>query len=110
LDKVAVGSTLAVSTGFSIGYVLWLLRGEVLLGSLLASLPAWRLMDPLPVLAFLGKGSKNDGEDDDSIESVVKKGATAPTPKHIPAQHRGSTQIKWRMVRESSDPVQENKP
>jgi hypothetical protein len=44
-------STIVVSAGMSVGYVVWLLRGGLLLGSLLSSLPAWQVIDPLPVLA-----------------------------------------------------------
>jgi hypothetical protein len=74
LDKNAVASTLAVSTGLSVGYVLWLVRGGVLLSSLLTSLPAWRLIDPLPILAHLNR-QKHGDEDDDSLEGMLKKAA-----------------------------------
>jgi Domain of unknown function (DUF4347)/Bacterial cadherin-like domain len=46
-----MASTIVVSAGMSVGYVVWLLRGGLLLGSLLSSLPAWQVIDPLPVLA-----------------------------------------------------------
>ncbi len=72
-QAVRVGAT-ALSTGLSIGYVLWLLRGGLLLSSLLTSLPAWRFIDPLPVLARLETNPKTDATDDDSLEAVVKKG------------------------------------
>jgi hypothetical protein len=49
----AVAVTAAASLGLSVGYVVWLLRGGVLVGSLLSSLPAWRFVDPLPVLGRL---------------------------------------------------------
>jgi hypothetical protein len=104
-DKVVVGSTLALTTGFSIGYAIWLVHGQILLSSILASLPAWRLIDPLPVLAHLNKGSKNDGEDDDSIESVVRKGAEVPESNQVPRQHRGSRSVKWRMVMQTADSI-----
>jgi Bacterial Ig domain len=68
--KVA-GTVFAASTSLSVGYVIWLLRGGVLLSSLLSSLPAWRLVDPLPVLARLSDGS--DDEDDDSLEDLVER-------------------------------------
>jgi hypothetical protein len=58
-----------VSTGLSVGYVLWLLRGGVLLASLLSSIPAWRLVDPLPVLGRVG-GQSDD--DDESLEEMVE--------------------------------------
>ena len=38
----STGSTVAVSTGLSVGYVLWLVRGGVLLSSVLSSMPAWQ--------------------------------------------------------------------
>ncbi|MDP1863954.1 MAG: DUF4347 domain-containing protein [Thiobacillus sp.] len=72
LDKNVVASTLAVSTGLSVGYVIWLVRGGVLLSSLLTSLPAWRLIDPLPILGHL-VGKKTDDDEDDSLESMLKK-------------------------------------
>ncbi len=74
LDKNTVASTLAVSTGLSVGYVLWLVRGGVLLSSLLSSLPAWRLIDPLPILGHLNRQKHGDDEDD-SLEGMLKKSA-----------------------------------
>jgi hypothetical protein len=63
------GTVFAASTSLSVGYVIWLLRGGVLLSSLLSSLPAWRLVDPLPVLSRLSDGS--DDDDDASLEELV---------------------------------------
>jgi hypothetical protein len=73
-SQVAVGSTLTVATGLSVGYVLWLIRGGVLLSSLLSSLPAWRFVDPLPVLTHLGIRAKDEETEDDSLETVLQKG------------------------------------
>jgi hypothetical protein len=87
LDKAIAGSTFAVTTGLSIGYVLWLVRGGILLSSVLSSLPAWRLVDPLPVLASLDKRSQ-DQADDDSLESVIHKGTEAAEAKQPPRQPR----------------------
>jgi Domain of unknown function (DUF4347)/Cadherin-like len=103
-ERLVVGSSVTVATGFSIGYVLWLLRGEVLLTSLLASLPVWRLIDPLPVLSFVSKRSEDD-DDDDSIEAAVQKGAAiAPAQvesARVPQQ--GTRSIRWRMVAEPAE-------
>jgi len=71
LDAQMVSGAVSVSTGLSIGYVIWLVRGGVLLGSVLSSLPAWRNIDPLPVLSSLGGDSDND--DDDSLEDLVER-------------------------------------
>jgi hypothetical protein len=97
LEKLVVGSTLTATTGLSIGYVLWLIRGQVLLTSLLASLPAWRLIDPLPVLSFLNKPPGED-EDDDSLEATVKKSAETPPPMPISGQRNSTKSVKWRIV------------
>jgi VCBS repeat-containing protein len=74
LDKTTVASSLVVSTGLSVGYVLWLVRGGVLLSSLLSTLPAWRLIDPLPILGYLDR-SKRGSDEDDSLEGMLKKSA-----------------------------------
>ena len=47
----------------------------MLLSSILSSLPAWRLVDPLPVLESLEKGAKKDQADDESLESVIRQSA-----------------------------------
>ena len=72
-QHTVVGSTMTVTTGLSVGYVVWLIRGGVLLSSLLSSLPAWRWVDPLPVLASLARDSEDD-EDDESLETIVDGG------------------------------------
>ena len=66
--NVVAGSTVATSA-VSVGYILWLLRGGVLLGSVLTALPAWRFVDPFPVLSQLGDGGSDD---DESLQSIVE--------------------------------------
>ena len=51
-----VGTAVTVSTGLTVGYVVWMIRGGLLLSSLIAQMPAWRLIDPLVVLS----GTKDD--------------------------------------------------
>lgn len=68
ISKTFVGSSFAVSASLSAGYVVWLARSGVLLSGVLSALPAWRFIDPLPVLANAGTGE--DG-DDESLESLV---------------------------------------
>jgi hypothetical protein len=91
VDKAVVGSTLAMTTGLSVGYVVWLLRGGMLLSSILSSLPAWRLVDPLPVLASLEKGAKKDQADDESLESVIRQGANGMQSPRDPRQPHEDT-------------------
>ena len=69
LRQAQIGSSIAVSTGLSIGYVVWLIRGGVLVSSMLSALPAWRFIDPLPILAF---GGSDEDEDQESLETIVQ--------------------------------------
>ena len=71
-DSNDLAATMAVSTGISIGYVIWLIRGGVLLSSLLASVPAWTAIDPLPVLSSFATGRSDDVEDD-SLQEILRK-------------------------------------
>jgi hypothetical protein len=70
-------STLALAAagalGLSVGYVIWLLRGGILVSSLLSSLPAWRLVDPLPILGRLDDDEDDDVAADDTLESLVAR-------------------------------------
>ena len=63
-----IGSTATLTSGFSVGYVIWLIRGGTLMGSMLSALPAWRFVDPLPILGAL---DDDDNGDDDSLEALV---------------------------------------
>jgi hypothetical protein len=74
-EKTVVGSSITVTTGLSIGYVIWLVRGGVLLSSVLSSLPAWRMIDPLPVISSLNGSLDNDDKNSDSLASLIKKGS-----------------------------------
>jgi hypothetical protein len=76
VEHKIVGSTVAVTGAMSVGYVIWLLRGGLLLSSLLSSLPAWHSMDPMPVLARSGN-SEDDGEDDDPLETLFGRAKAA---------------------------------
>jgi hypothetical protein len=72
IHQSVVGSSVAVTTGLSVGYVAWLVRGGVLLSTALSSLPAWQFVDPLPVLARSRDGKDGDDQDD-SLESIIKE-------------------------------------
>ncbi len=71
LHKNIVATSIAATTGLSIGYIAWLIRGGVLLSAALSSLPAWQFIDPLPVLAH--NRNKEEGEQDDSLEEIIHK-------------------------------------
>jgi hypothetical protein len=62
LDKSVTISVAGVSLGLSVIYVFWLIRGGVLMGSYLSALPAWRVLDPLPVLSRVDEEAQDDDE------------------------------------------------
>gem|GEM_PF-3355613 len=68
IENVVVGSSAVVSTGVSVGYVMWLLRGGSLLTTFLSSLPAWQAFDPLAVLESF---EENEDGDQESLASLV---------------------------------------
>jgi hypothetical protein len=86
IETKVAASVFVASTGLSVGYVLWLLRGGALLASLLSSLPAWRLIDPLPVLGRVGGG--DDDADDESLQELVTQQDRGETPDDSPAPER----------------------
>ena len=75
---------------FSVGYVLWTLRGGHLLTTFLATMPAWRLMDPLPVLQSFAASRDEDEEDDGGLAEIVRKRSkpTPPKPPQVPQFER----------------------
>ena len=74
-QQLAIGSTLGITSGLSAGYVIWLIRGGYLVSSLLAQMPAWQFIDPLPVLEYLNNEQDDDlldGQtDQESLESIL---------------------------------------
>jgi hypothetical protein len=62
LEESVTISVASVSLGLSLVYVLWLIRGGVLLGSYLSALPAWRILDPLPVLSRVEEEHEDEDE------------------------------------------------
>jgi hypothetical protein len=72
LNKLVVGSGFAVSSGLSVGYVLWIARSGVLLSSVLSTMPAWRFVDPFPVLSRATEVTRESKEEDvESLESIA---------------------------------------
>jgi hypothetical protein len=63
-----------------VGYVVWLIRSGVLLSSFLSSMPAWQLIDPLPVLAYR---RNNDDDDDESLESMIERHSTRTEKSNV---------------------------
>ena len=95
-----IASSIAVSGGLSIGYVIWLVRGGVLVSSMLSALPAWQLIDPLPVLATAAgkkrKEARNEG-DDQEFERLFDEAEpvkAVPPPEETSISKANSTEVK----------------
>jgi hypothetical protein len=91
IESGTIAATAATSLGLSVGYVIWVLRGGVLLSTLVSSLPAWRLVDPLPVLGRME--GEDDADADDSLESLVDgdDDATDSAPESLPREPEAAT-------------------
>ena len=70
ISPQVLATSATISSGFSVGYILWLLRGGTLLASVMASMPAWRAIDPLPVLQSL---TDDDDDDTETLQSMVEE-------------------------------------
>lgn len=68
-----IATGVGVTGGLSIGYVVWLIRGGVLVSSMLSALPAWQMVDPLPILAA---GRVRD----EPASRKKRRGSPAPAP------------------------------
>ena len=96
-ETTVAGSTIAATMGLSIGYVIWLTRGGLLVASLLSSLPAWRLIDPVVVLAQLGVGDEDDPDDEESLDSMLSRSSRPEgsrlrrTEPRAAEEHRGES-------------------
>ena len=80
IQQWVAGTAVFASAGVSVGYVMWTIRGGYLLASMLSSVPAWALVDPLPVLEYLDESDSpggGDRDDDDSLDSIID-GAVNP--------------------------------
>jgi hypothetical protein len=89
--RSVVASSVAITSGLSIGYVVWLVRGGVLVSSMLSALPAWQMVDPMPVLAAGGAKSWRDRRadaDEPEVERLFDEhpnhDTQAPAPTAAP--------------------------
>jgi VCBS repeat-containing protein/predicted outer membrane repeat protein len=81
MEGRVVGSVGVVTTGFSVGYLIWAVRGGMLLSGVLSQIPAWTMLDPLMVID--GEGKDDDKE---SLQTIMDReqarlNKTSPPPK-----------------------------
>ncbi len=83
LPMLITGSAAALSTSISVGYVVWLIRGGQVLVALMAHLPAWALIDPLPIL---GSFDKREEESDESLQTYLAEPRVTKTTSNAEAE------------------------
>ena len=76
LQGIVVGTVLTGTVSLPAGYVVWTIRGGMILTSLVAQMPAWRMIDPLPVLEqaekdFDRKQRIHHDDEGESLESII---------------------------------------
>ena len=87
VGELAGGTAMGLS--LSVGYVVWLVRGGILASSMLAALPSWQMLDPLPMLGRLGTGDDDEDAERDQVESLFAKGHGAPAAPAAAAAETG---------------------
>jgi large repetitive protein len=72
-EELVVETTTVAGTTLTVGYIVWLLRSGSVVFGLVSSLPAWTMMDPLPVLQSGLEGlDETDNTDDDSLQGILQ--------------------------------------
>ncbi len=76
IERAVIGSAVASSVGLSAGYVLWMLKGGSLLASVLSSIPAWHLADPLSILVGKRDEDEDEDEDEETLRTIIEDSST----------------------------------
>ena len=61
IDSSQIALTSSTGAAVMAGYVMWVMRGGILIAALAAQMPAWSMLSPLPI--FIGDGDEEEGED-----------------------------------------------
>jgi hypothetical protein len=89
VQQAVIGSSIAVTSGLSVGYVIWVIRGGVLLSTVLSSMPAWQFVDPLPLLG--SGGSRRDSNSEESLQDIIDKNAEKSADQQSDPDDAGGT-------------------
>lgn len=71
VDQVTFATLSSITSVLTVGYVLWMVRGGMLMASFVSSIPAWQSVDPLNIVEFDALDSVD--VDDESLESIVNQ-------------------------------------
>ena len=75
MRTLIAGSAFLFAAIGSVAYVIWTVWGGYLLSSMVALMPHWQLMDPLPVLD--DEADETDPQDDESLASIATRESAA---------------------------------
>jgi hypothetical protein len=73
-DEIQARGTVVLAAGslsMTLAYLLWLIRGGALVASALSALPAWRILDPLPVLARAPEDEDEEDPEEEDDQTIV---------------------------------------
>ena len=71
--EITLGVVVGTSSAASIGVIVWVLRGGSLIASLMAGLPAWRMLDPIPIVESREKISAASSDKDKEREEEEER-------------------------------------
>ena len=77
LQGLAAGATGIITLSLSASYAFFTVRAGTMISSFLATMPAWTLVDPFPVLTYIDDKEKRkkrgEREDEETLESMVQR-------------------------------------
>lgn len=74
-SPIVMGSSTALASTMTVGYLMWLIKGGQVMAAMLANVPTWKMIDPLPILSTLMDDESD--LDDDSLDTIIDKGNDA---------------------------------
>ena len=66
---LVAGAAFVLTAVGSVAYLIWMVWGGYLMGSVVALMPHWQLIDPLPILE--NEGDELESTDEESLESIA---------------------------------------
>ena len=66
-DQMTIGTMGVATSGLTVGFVAWALRGGIFISGFLTQLPMWKLVDPLVIMQAAS------GQSDETIEELMEQ-------------------------------------
>ena len=72
--EVVVGTAAVVTTAASLTYAIWSIRSASVVASIASSLPAWALIDPLPITDPSALAPRPNSTSNETLPDIAKQG------------------------------------